>query len=134
MLIEVQLALLNRGEDVRDRLVRLDSELRVVHRDAFTTVGALMAARSWEAVGDRQAALDALSRPVREWESFEMFASTRIRERGRLHENLDEKIGAVRSYRLFMKLRNDPEPSLRAGTEGVRARLAALIENEPKAR
>ena len=134
MLIELQLALLNRGEDVRDRLVRLDSALRVVHRDAFTTVGALMAARSWEAVGDRQAALDALSRPVREWESFEMFASTRIRERGRLHENLDEKIGAVRSYRLFLKLRNDPEPSLRAGTDGVRARLAALIENEPKAR
>ena len=134
MLIETQLALLRQSEDTRDRLVRLDSILQEGHLDAFSSAGALMAARSWMALGEPQRALDALSRPVRGWGPFELFGSTRIRENGGLSEILGQRNGAMRSYRHFLLLRTDPEPALRADAAHVRTRLDGIIKQGPAAR
>lgn len=44
----------------------------------------------------------------------------------------DDKVGATRAYRNYLKLRVDPEPSRVAQLDSVRAELSALGDLEKK--
>jgi hypothetical protein len=49
---------------------------------------------------------------------------------GRLAALADDKVGAIRAYRNYLKLRVAPEPSRRAQLDSVRAELSAVGDLE----
>ena len=137
MLLDAQLAALDRRADAPLLLSRLDSSLRdapalapaEVYADA---VGNLVAARLWEQRGDLRRALAA----ARRWRfGYQLLhrpcLSTHLREEGRLAALLGDRTGAIRAYRHYLALRADPELPLRAETERVRAELTRLERITP---
>jgi len=52
--------------------------------------------------------------------------STQLREEGRLAALVGDTAAAVRAYRHYLALRNDPEPVLRPEVERIRAELERL--------
>ena len=51
-----------------------------------------------------------------------------LREEGRLAAMVGDTPGAIKAYRHYLALREDPDPPWRATWDSVRAELAALVE------
>src|SRR5206468_11785915 len=94
---------------------------------AQTLVGGLIAAQLHEARGDIRGARDALRR-----QGGIYFLSTRLQEEGRLSALLGDTAAAIRAYRHYLDLRNDPEQALRPQVDHVRAELERLGGAAPR--
>jgi serine/threonine-protein kinase len=89
--------------------------------------GNLVLARLLETQGDLAGALTAVRR--RPYiATLLIYLSSFLREEGRLAALTGDRAGAIRSYRHYLSLRSNPEPSLRHEVERVRAELAKLLE------
>jgi hypothetical protein len=137
LLLDAQVAAIERRADAPLLLARLDSSLRdapaTVPAEGYAdAVGNLVAARLWEERGDPVRALVA----ARRWRYglplvLQPCLSTLIREEGRTAALVGDRARAIRAYRRYLALRADPEPPLRAEWEQVRAELARLEGNRP---
>jgi len=124
-LLEAKLAV-DRRDPAAPRLVDVaDSLWR--GRDGASTWASLELARVYEQQGRVDRALRAVRRrwiPMGEPEPAGLAESYRVE--GRLAALADDKIGAMRAYRNYLRLRVDPEPSRIAQLDSVRAELRAL--------
>jgi hypothetical protein len=77
-----------------------------------------------ERAGNHAEAVSALQRG--RWRVPTQFPSTYLREEGRAAERSGDRVGAIRAYEHYLALRADPEPSLRADADSVRAAIARL--------
>ncbi|HEX3275410.1 MAG TPA: hypothetical protein VHR43_11180, partial [Gemmatimonadales bacterium] len=130
-LIEARLAL-NRHDPAAARLVDVaDSLCR--GRVAGAAFSSIELARLYERQGRVDRALRAVRRrhlPMGEPEAGGLAASYRLE--GRLAALADDKAGAIRAYRNYLRLRVDPEPARVAQVDSVRAELAAVGDLEGK--
>lgn len=90
----------------------------------------LLLARLHEARGELHEALAALRRRPYHPVHGVPYLATFLREEGRLAALVGDTAGAVRAYRHYLALRSDPDPSLRAEADSVRAQLEALESTE----
>ncbi len=120
-----QLAAARGRPDAGAALARLDALLAAGSdaRHLLPAVGNLVAARLHERRGDMGRAL-ALMRRRTIWGN--QLLSTQVREEGRLAALVGDTTGAIRAYRHYLVLRDDPEPRLRPEVERVRAELQRL--------
>jgi tetratricopeptide (TPR) repeat protein len=126
VLLYAQVAALERRADANAVLVRLDSATQFGHHDLrFTTIAGRVAARLWEARGDRARALAALRRRTRAI-STSHYESAWQREVGRLAALVGDREAAIRAYRLYLFRRPNPEPALAPEVAQVRAELQRL--------
>ena len=89
--------------------------------------GNLVLARLLETQGDIPGALTAVRRRPYV-ATLLIYLSSFLREEGRLAALTGDRAGAIRSYRHYLALRSNPEPSLKQEVERVRAELAKLLE------
>jgi hypothetical protein len=89
--------------------------------------GSLVLARLLETQGDLAGALAAVRRRPYV-ATLLIYLSSFLREEGRLAALTGDRAGAIRSYRHYLALRSNPEPSLKPEVERVRAELAKLLE------
>ena len=90
-------------------------------------------ARLYERQGRVDRALRAVRRrwmPMGEPEPGGLAESYRLE--GRLAALADDKVGAIRAYRNYLRMRVDPEPSRVPQLDSVRAELSALGDLEGK--
>ena len=114
------------GRPEAGRLVgRLDSLLRTAP-DWIETAN-LVDARLLEAGGDVRSALAA----VRRRSGWPKYLSSYLEEEGRLAALAGDTAGAIAAYEHYLRLRSDPEPSLKPQANAVRAELANLL-GEPR--
>jgi len=126
LLLDVQVAALERRADAAVVLAQLDSAARFGHHDPrFTAVSSLVAGRLWEDRGDVAHALAAVRRRLRGI-GANYYESTWQRELGRLAALAGEREAAIRAYRIYLIRRANPEPALAAEVAHVRAELARL--------
>ncbi len=83
-----------------------------------------VSARLHEGTGDLGGALAATRRG--RWLYPPEHLSTHLREEGRLAALTGDREGAISAYRHYLRLRSDPEPSLKPQVAAVRAELARL--------
>ena len=55
-----------------------------------------------------------------------------LREEGRLAAAVGDTVGAIRAYRHYLALRENPDPPWRAAWDSVRVELAALSPARPR--
>jgi hypothetical protein len=111
--------------DANDAVTRLDRHMAQGPMDADAAIGNLLVADMLEQLGNRRAALAALRR--RPYAPLGLFyLATSLRHEGRLAAAVGDTLGAVRAYEHYLRLRTDPEPSLRAEAAEVRAALDRL--------
>ena len=125
-LVEAQLAVIGRRPDLRQRLATLDSAVGEAYENLISQIGPFISARGWEAAGDNAKAREMIARRLVYIGGVEFAQSTRLREEGRLAALVGDRDGAIKAYRLFLHMRNAPEPSLKADADRVRAALARL--------
>jgi tetratricopeptide (TPR) repeat protein len=102
-------------------------------RDAGASWASLELARLYERQGRIDRALRAVRRrwiPLGEPEPAGLAESYRLE--GRLAALADDKAGAIRAYRNYLRLRVDPEPSKVPQLDSVRAELSAVGDLEGK--
>jgi hypothetical protein len=93
--------------------------------DGHTDYAHLALARALEMRGDRSGALVAIRRRPY-FIGWQPYLAASLRHEGRLAAALGDRDGAIRAFEHHLALRHDPEPSLRASTDSVRAELASL--------
>lgn len=127
---EAQLAAVRHGPDADAALQRLDALLAAGSdmQQLVPTVATVIAARLHEARGDLQGAL-ALTRRRTFW--WNWLLSTPLREEGRLAALVGDTAGAIRAYRHYLALRDDPEPRVRPEVDSVRRELSRLLSPSP---
>lgn len=129
MLRAIQATLLPRG-DGSDAGDALDSMLQVVPASAPSLVvaAALTLAHLRESRGDYVGARAAIrSRGYgRVGGGGPSFSASCFREEGRLAALTGDRLGAIRSYRMYLALRARPEPALQPAVDQVRSELARL--------
>jgi serine/threonine-protein kinase len=123
------------GGDVRAALLRMDSVVRELPLPTGwaqwepypAEVQNLMLARMLRRYGEPELALAAARRRqymfATDWDALPEF----LREEGSLAAQLGDTAGAVRAYRHYLALRENPDPLWRAPWDSVRAELAALV-------
>jgi serine/threonine-protein kinase len=130
--LKAELADVLRAPDAANRLAQLDSLMRTgpTATSWLMAVANLAIARLQEAHGNIAAALAATRRRARIVDLGEVRVlvalSTFVREEGRLAALTGDTAAAVRAYRRYLALREDPEPALRAEVDRVRGELARL--------
>ncbi len=87
---------------------------------------ALITARLLEKYQSPAAALNAVRRRPTWWVQVMPYLATQLREEGRLAALTGAKEEAIASYRHYLALRSDPEPSVRPEVEEVRKELGKL--------
>jgi serine/threonine-protein kinase len=85
----------------------------------------LVAARLFEAAGDRTKALAAVRRRLYDV-AEPLFLSSYLREEGRLAALTGDTAGALRAYRHYLALQSNPEPALEPRARAIRSELARL--------
>ena len=117
-------------DDDRPALAALTAALDSAHRaggDVFLDdATGLVLARAWETLGDLPRARAAAARRVRGLGN-DLFAAPRRRARARLAELAGDRAGAMAAWGAYVRLRADPEASLREDVDAARARLARLV-------
>jgi len=124
------------GGDVRAALLRMDSVVREVPLPGGylewlpmpIEVQNLMLAQMLRRYGEPALALAAVRRrhygePAGEYVALPEY----LREEGRLAAQLGDTAGAIRAYRHYLALRENPDPPWRAPWDSVRAELAAMV-------
>ena len=81
-------------------------------------------AHAYEASGDDAGALRVIRRGM--WYQPPRNLSTLLREEGRLAARLGDRAGAIRAWEHYLALRSNPEASLRAERDSIRAELNRL--------
>ena len=124
ILLDAQLAALDRKPEALARLVELDSVLQ-----RFGTIldpfGNIVAARLWNERGDPARALAAARRRVAGLRARAVNIAY-IRDEARYAALAGDREGAIRGYRHYLRLRSDPEPAVRPKVDEVQTELAAL--------
>jgi len=93
--------------------------------DGHLDYAGIALARLRQQAGDRSGALVALRyRPY--FIGWQPFLAASLRDEARLAAELGDREGAVRAYEHHLALRHDPEPTVRAATDSVRAELAKV--------
>ncbi len=90
-------------------------------------VANLVTARLREELGDTAGAARVIGRVPVALPSSPPFRSTYLREQGRIWLEAGDTAEGVRALRRYVALRQGADPSLRAGLDSARARLAALV-------
>ena len=124
-LLEARLAAM-RGDPAAARLTDLADSL-LQGREDVASWGGLELARLYESQGRVDRALRAVRRrylPLGEPEASGLAESFRME--GRLAALADDKVGALRAYQNYLRLRFDPEPSRVPQLDSVRAEIRAL--------
>jgi DNA-binding SARP family transcriptional activator/TolB-like protein len=119
-------AMMNVMPDKRSTaLERLDSISRAgFEADISHLMGLnLVISRLWEKQGDKARALAAVRR---RWRFQTVYLSTYLREEGRLAALQGDLPGAIRAYRHFLALRNDPDPHLREERNHIQREVERL--------
>ena len=130
-LVEAKLAL-DRHDPAAPRLVDVADSL-ARGRQAAAAWSSLELARLYERQGRVDRALRAVRRrwiPLGEPEPAGLAESYRLE--GRLAALADDKVGAIRAYRNYLRMRVDPEPSRVPQVDSVRAELSAVGDLEGK--
>jgi hypothetical protein len=127
---QAQLAAARRRPNAAAALEHLDALLSEgsAIQEFFPSVAAVIASRLYEARGDLEHALDLARRRTLWWN---WLLSTPLREEARLAALAGDTAGAIRSYRQYLALRNDPEPPLRPEVDRVRLELNRLVSPGP---
>ena len=128
-MLEAKLAV-DRRDPAAARLTDLADSLWV-GRDGGNVWASLELARLYEKQGRVDRALRAVRRrwiPMGEPDPAGLAESYRLE--GRLAALADDKVGATRAYRNYLRLRIDPEPSRVPQIDSVRAELSALGDLE----
>jgi tetratricopeptide (TPR) repeat protein len=128
--LDAQVAAARGRPDAGAALERLDSLMRLGPRATTwaRVLGNITAARLWETRGDLPRALAAIRRrhygfvPQR----LNVALSTFLREEGRLAALTGDAAGAIRAYRHYLALRDDPDPAQRPWAERIRLELQRL--------
>ena len=124
------------GGDVRAALLRMDSVVRelplptgYLQWDPLPAeVQNLMLARMLRRYGEPQRAVAAARRRVyRAVTNYPAALPEYLREEGRLAAQVGDTAGAIRAYRHYLALRENPDPPWRAPWDSVRVELAALL-------
>ena len=124
------------GGDVRAALLRMDSVVRelplptgFLRWDPMPAeVQNLMLARMLGRYGEPERALAAARRRIyRAVANYPDALPEYLREEGRLAALVGDTAGAIRAYRHYLALRENPDPPWRAAWDSVRAELAALV-------
>ena len=129
--LEAKLAV-DRRDPAAARLTDLADSLWV-GRDGGNVWASLELARLYEKQGRVDRALRAVRRrwiPMGEPDPAGLAESYRLE--GRLAALADDKVGATRAYRNYLRLRIDPEPSRVPQIDSVRAELSALGDLETR--
>ena len=130
-IVEAKLAV-DRHDPAAARLVDVADSL-ARGRQGGAAWSSLELARLYERQGRVDRALRAVRRrwiPMGEPEPAGLAESYRLE--GRLAALADDKVGAIRAYRNYLRLRIDPEPSRVPQLDSVRAELAAVGDLEGK--
>jgi Predicted integral membrane protein len=120
---EMQLASRTRHPDGAPLRARVDSILRDGCCQLPDIVGIALE-RAYAQSGDPAAALRVVRRGI--WYQPPRGLATYLRDEGRLSTKLGDREGAIKAYKHFLALRSNPERSLRAATDSVRAELKRL--------
>jgi tRNA A-37 threonylcarbamoyl transferase component Bud32/tetratricopeptide (TPR) repeat protein len=124
-LLEARLAV-NRGDPAAGRLLDVADSLWTGRQDAVVW-SSLELAALYERAGRIDRALRAVRRrwiPMGQPEPHGLAES--FRREGRLAALADDRVGAIRAYRNYLKLRTDPEPSRIPQRDSVLAELKAI--------
>jgi hypothetical protein len=124
ILLDAQLTALDGKPEALDRLVELDSVLQGFGV-ALEPYGNIVAARLWNERGNPARALAAVRRRVAGLRVRPVLIAY-IRDEARYAALAGDRDGAIREYRHYLRLRSDPEPSVRPKVDEVRAELAAF--------
>ncbi len=111
--------------DAAVALARLDSVIKSDPEGQLLFLGNIIATRGWETIGDIPHALAAMARND-DPNAGGLYYSTWLRERGRLAALAGNRELAIKSYRQYLVLRPDADPSLKGQTDRVRAELQRL--------
>ncbi|HET8624125.1 MAG TPA: serine/threonine-protein kinase [Gemmatimonadales bacterium] len=125
LMLEAQLASAEGSSTAGSLLRQLDSVLANPLGQTFASYGNLVSARLHESRGEPEAALAAARRRLYGIASFPHYVSA-IRQEGRLAALVGDRAGAIRAYRHYLALRDDPDPPLRPQRDSVLAELRAL--------
>jgi hypothetical protein len=119
-------AVIDRRPSARAALERADSLLKLVEGGEIErSSGNLIAARAWERVGDLKRAHSATKRVALQV-TPPLFTATYLRERARLAAAVGDNEDAIRQYRRYIKMRENPDPSLVADRDAAAKELARL--------
>jgi eukaryotic-like serine/threonine-protein kinase len=115
----------SRGKaDARATVARLDSLKRLGPISSLIDEGNIVLARLWESLGEHQKAADVAAR--RTWTPSSGYWATSFLLEARNAAASGQRDRAITAYRKYLQLRADPEPSLKAEVDRVRAELARL--------
>jgi tetratricopeptide (TPR) repeat protein len=115
--------------DAEDLLHRLDRHLdEGLEAGGTWQLANIVVARLMEQRGDLHGAYRAIRRQIF-LPGTELFATTVLREQGRLAARLGDRDAAIRAYRTYLLFHSDPEPGPAAdAAAAVRRELAGLVE------
>lgn len=97
--------------------------------DQLSRPGALILAHLRERQGDLEGAAAAIRARASQIGASASYMSTLLREEGRLSELAGDVDGAIRAYRSYLSLRDDPEPTVWAEVERIRREIQRLEES-----
>jgi len=115
--------------DARTRLRRADSLAGQVAAPDQVGSNLLVLAHCHEALGDRAGALAMLSRRALDPVYGPMYLAGSLYDEGRLALLAGDGARALRAWRQFLILRDDPDPLLRSQTDAVRRAVDSLSRN-----
>lgn len=128
LMLDAWSATQNKRPEARRVVASLDSLLRTgPPARHITHHGNLLVSRLYEMQGDLRAATAAARRGSAFGSGPPAFLSAYLREQGRLSALSGDRERAIRAYQHYLALRTDPEPSLKADVDEVRAELAKLV-------
>jgi DNA-binding SARP family transcriptional activator len=125
-LIDAAVAVATDRPDADARVAALDSLAFTVETAGDAAAYApLWIARMHEALGENELALRALRRRpyMSDWPRY---LAPMLREEGRLAETVGDIPAALEAYGAYLKLRQSPEPALRAEADEIRAAVVRL--------
>jgi serine/threonine-protein kinase len=110
--------------EARTLLARLDSAQR--SKSMGDPLALLYIAQLQEQLGDTVAALRTVRHRPYHWNTIWLLSAF-LRQEGRLAARNGDRVGAIRAYQHYLRLRANPEPQLQPQVRQVREELARLV-------
>jgi hypothetical protein len=110
--------------EARTILARLDSAQR--SKSIGDPLALLYIAQLQEQLGDTVAALRTVRHRPYHWNTIWLLSAF-LRQEGRLAARNGDRVGAIRAYQHYLRLRAHPEPRLQPQVRQVREELARLV-------